>query len=231
MIEIGGKPLLWHIMKLYSVAGFRHFIICLGYKGYVIKEYFSNYYLHTSAVTIELAANKMHIHKTNVEDWSVTLADTGDGSMTGGRLRRVAEHIKTDVFCLTYGDGVSDVDVGALLDFHAGHGRQATVTAVRPQARFGGLDMDGDIVRCFREKPADEGNWINGGFFGLSRNVLERIEGDDTIWEREPLESLARDGELVAHRHEGFWWAVDTLRDKTHLDLLWEQGRPAWKKW
>lgn len=230
MVEVGGKPLLWHIMQSYSYFGFRQFVICLGYKGYVIKEYFRNYYLHTADVTFELGANSFEVHRADVEDWVVTLAETGEGTMTGGRIRRVANYLGANDFCLTYGDGLSDVDLAELVRFHHAHGRQATVTAVRPQARFGGLEIVGDRVESFAEKPLEEGGWINGGFFVLSPKVLERIDGDDTIWERGPLESLARDGELMARRHEGFWAAVDSLRDKRNLEQLWSETRAPWKR-
>lgn len=231
MIEIGGKPLLWHIMKIYGSWGFRRFIICLGYKGYVIKEYFNNYNLHTSDLTIEVASNTITSHKTEVEDWSVTLCDTGENSMTGGRIGRIAKYIDTNEFCLTYGDGVADIDLMKLVRFHRASGRAATVTGVRPLARFGGLDIEGDRVRRFREKPPEEGGWINGGFFVLNREVLDRITGDSTVWEQEPLESLAAEDQLGAYRHQGFWWAVDSLRDKNHLEMLWEQGKAAWRVW
>ena len=231
MIEIGGKPLLWHIMKMYSGWGFRRFIICLGYKGYVIKEYFSNYHLHTSDLTIDLRTNDRTHHKTYVEDWSVTLCDTGEGTMTGGRIARIAPFIDTDLFCLTYGDGVADINLRDLLEFHRQSGRLATVTGVRPLARFGGLEIEGTAVRRFREKPPDEGGWINGGFFVLHRDVIQRINGDQTVWEQEPLESLAAESQLGTYLHQGFWWAVDSLRDKNHLESLWASGKAAWRNW
>lgn len=231
MVEIGGKPLLWHVMKGYTAAGFRRFVVCLGYKGYVIKEYFRNYYLHTADVTIDVAGGKLDVHKSQTEDWIVTLAETGESTMTGGRLKRVREYLGDKPFCLTYGDGVSDVDLPALVAFHKSHGKLATVTAVRPQARFGGLGLAGDQVHSFLEKPEDEGGWINGGFFVVDPKALDLVEDDDTIWERGPLETLAADGQLMARRHEGFWWAVDTLRDKKHLEDLWAGGDAPWRTW
>ncbi len=231
MVEIGGKPLLWHIMKSYASYGFRQFIICLGYRGYFVKEYFRNYYLHTADVTFDVADGSMTVHRSDVEPWKVTLAETGESTMTGGRIRRVRDYIGDGDFCLTYGDGVADIDLAALVDFHRQHGKLATVTAIQPQARFGGLDIVDGRVRRFAEKPSNEGGWINGGFFVVNAKALDRIEGDSTIWEREPVESLAADGELIAKHHEGFWWAVDTLRDKRHLEELWAEKRAPWKVW
>jgi len=232
MVEIGGKPILWHILKMYSAHGINDFIICCGYKGYVIKEYFANYFLHMSDVTFDMENNQMKVHQRNAEPWRVTLIDTGDSTMTGGRLRRVAQYLQgEEAFCFTYGDGVGDVDIRATLAFHKAHGRQATMTAVQPPGRFGALELEGAAVRCFLEKPHGDGGWINGGFFVLSPKVLELIEGDDTIWERRPLEDLARRGELQAYLHEGFWQPMDTLRDKNHLEELWASGKAPWKVW
>jgi glucose-1-phosphate cytidylyltransferase len=230
MIEIGGKPLLWHIMKIYSAHGINEFVVCLGYRGYVIKEYFANYHLHVSDVTFDLAGNEMEIQQTAVEPWRVTLIDTGDATETGGRLKRVLPYVD-DEFCFTYGDGVSDLDVTALIEAHRAGGRLATITAVQPPGRFGALEIDGDRVAGFAEKPHGDGGWINGGFFVLSKGVGDYIEGDRSIWEREPLERLAADGQLGAYEHTGFWEAVDTLRDKRHLQALWDSGDPPWKQW
>jgi glucose-1-phosphate cytidylyltransferase len=233
MIEIGGLPILWHIMKLYSAAGIFDFIICLGYKGYVIKEYFANYFLHTSDVTFHVKENKMEVHAGHAEPWRVTLVDTGINTMTGGRLRRVAEYLGNDDFCMTYGDGVSDVDIRELLQFHRSHRRAATVTAVQPQGRFGSVTVDGKdgSVTGFDEKPIGDGRWINAGFFVLSPKVLDYIEGDETIWEREPLVRLARDGQLNAYKHHGFWQAMDTMRERAQLEELWSSGGAPWKTW
>jgi glucose-1-phosphate cytidylyltransferase len=231
MIEIGGKPILWHILKIYSAHGINDFIVCGGYKEYVIKEYFSNYFLHTSDVTFDMAKNVMEVHRQRAEPWRVTLVDTGLETMTGGRLKRVRDFLGSDTFCMTYGDGVSDVDVGAAVRFHREQKRLATVTAIQPAARFGSLDLDGPRVNRFEEKPKGDGTWINGGFFVLEPAVVDYIEGDATIWERTPLERLAREGQLSAFRHDGFWSAVDTLRDKNHLEELWASGRPPWKVW
>jgi len=230
MVEIGGKPLLWHIMKSYSMHGITEFVVCLGYRGYQIKEYFANYHLHMSDVTFDLAENAMSIHETYAEPWRVTLIDTGDATMTGGRLRRVLPHLGDEEFCFTYGDGVSDLDVTALIDFHRESGLLATVTAVQPPGRFGALDFSDDRVRGFQEKPQGDGGWVNGGFFVLSPEVGRYIGGDDTIWEQEPLQRLAADGQLAAYRHTGFWYAMDTLRDRNHLQELWESGAP-WRTW
>jgi glucose-1-phosphate cytidylyltransferase len=231
MIEIGGKPILWHIMKHYSVFEVRDFVICLGYKGYMIKEYFANYFLHTADVTFDIAANTMDVHQSTVEPWRVTLVDTGDATMTGGRLKRILPYVSDDDFCFTYGDGVADIDVSALLAFHRSRGALATVTAVQPPGRFGALDLADDAIRSFQEKPEGDGGWINGGFFVLSPRVGEYIDGDETVWEQEPLTRLATEGQLSAYRHSGFWRPMDTQRDKTYLQELWESGRAPWKLW
>lgn len=232
MVEIGGKPILWHIMKMYSFHGIHDFVICCGYKGYMIKEYFANYFLHMSDVTFDMQANSMHVHERRAEPWKVTLIDTGDDSCTGGRLLRVADHVRNEeAFCFTYGDGVSDVDIGATIAFHRRHGRAATVTATYPPGRFGSIDVRGDRVVSFREKLRGDGAAVNGGFFVLSPVVLSYLSDDQTVWEHEPLMRLAQDGELMAYQHEGFWQPMDTLRDKTLLDDLWASGRAPWKKW
>jgi glucose-1-phosphate cytidylyltransferase len=232
MVEIGGKPILWHILKIYSAFGVREFVICLGYKGYVIKEYFANYFLHMSDVTFDMARNRMEVHNNNAEPWRVTLVDTGDSTMTGGRLRQVRRYVaEEDCFCFTYGDGVGDIDIGKTLAFHKAHGKLATMTATQPPGRFGALGMDGDAVQSFQEKPSGDGGWINGGFFVLSPKVIDLIEDDSTIWERKPLEQLAGRGELMAYKHHGFWQPMDTLRDKTHLEELWQSGKAPWKLW
>ncbi|EAU54534.1 glucose-1-phosphate cytidylyltransferase [Mariprofundus ferrooxydans] len=232
MIEIGGKPILWHIMKVFSAHGINEFIICLGYKGYMVKEYFANYFLHMSDVTFDMNDNSMQVHQNAVEPWKVTLVDTGDNSMTGGRLKRVGEYLDDEAFCFTYGDGVSDVDISELIRFHQEQGCQATVTAVQPPGRFGSMEITHELkVGCFEEKPHGDGGWINGGFFVLSPKVLERIEGDATSWELEPLKGLASEGELAAFRHHGFWQPMDTLRDKTQLEELWSSGSAPWKVW
>ncbi len=231
MVEIGGQPILWHIMKIYSAYGINDFIICLGYKGYYIKEYFANYFLHMTDVTIDIGRNAVEVHRSRAEQWRVTLVDTGAETMTGGRVKRVREHIGDETFCLTYGDGVADVDISKLIAFHNDHGLDATVTAVRPPGRFGALDMNGDNVSGFVEKPLGDGSWINGGFFVLSPKCIDRIADDRTTWEQEPLVGLARDGQLNAYRHEGFWQPMDTLRDKRYLDDLWEAGKAKWKVW
>jgi glucose-1-phosphate cytidylyltransferase len=230
MIEIGGKPILWHIMKLYAAHGIQEFVVCLGYRGYMIKEYFANYWLHASDVTVDLANNDMEVHSGEVEPWKVTLVDTGAETGTGGRLKRVLPHVGDEDFCFTYGDGVSDLDIRALIDFHRQQGKLATLTAVQPPGRFGALDIEGDRVSAFIEKPRGDGAWINGGFFVLSPRVGDYIDGDETTWEREPLERLAREGELLAYRYEGFWQMVDTLRDKQYLERRWEEDAP-WKVW
>ena len=228
MVEIGGRPILWHIMKTYSRHGVNDFIICLGYKGYVVKEYFANYFLHMSDVTFDFRTNERIDHQRRADPWRVTLVDTGDASMTGGRIRRIADYVGDEDFHMTYGDGVSDIDIGALTRFHQGHGRDATVTVVRPAGRFGAVDIDGGQVTGFREKPKGEVGWINAGFFILSPKVFDLIEGDGTIWEREPMEALAADGRLMAYPHEGFWQPMDTLRDKTHLEEVWATGKAPW---
>jgi glucose-1-phosphate cytidylyltransferase len=231
MIEIGGRPILWHIMKLYGHHGITEFVICCGYKGYVIKEYFKNYFLHMSDVTFDMRDNKMEVHQQNAEPWRVTLVDTGEMTQTGGRLRKVADHIGDETFCLTYGDGVSDVDITSLVAFHKANGREATVTAVQPAGRFGAIELLEDRVSHFVEKPEGDGRWISGGFFVCELSVLSRINGDDTIWEREPLETLARDGQLSAYRHAGFWAAMDTLRDRNVLEAQWAEDRAPWRVW
>jgi glucose-1-phosphate cytidylyltransferase len=231
MVEIGGKPLLWHIMKIYSAHGIDDFVICLGYRGYMIKEYFANYYLHAGDVTFHIADGRMEVHKSHAEPWRVTLIDTGEETGTAGRLKRVLAHVGDDDFCFTYGDGVADIDVRALIELHRARGDVATVTAVQPPSRFGVLDLQGDAIAGVREKPAGEGGWINGGFFVLSPRVGAYIDGDETMWEREPMERLARDGELGSYRHGGFWYAVDTLRDLRHLQELWDGGSPPWRVW
>lgn len=232
MIEIGGKPILWHIMKIYSAHGVNEFIICCGYKGYMIKEYFANYFLHMSDVTFDMSNNDMQIHKQNSEPWKVTLVDTGPDSMTGGRLRRVRDYLDDEEsFCFTYGDGVSNIDVSGLIRLHKEKGRLATVTAVQPPGRYGALSIEGDQVTSFAEKPMGDGAWINGGFFVLSPKVIDRIEGDATTWEQEPLMSLASDRELSVFQHDGFWQPMDTLREKNLLEELWESGKAPWKIW
>jgi glucose-1-phosphate cytidylyltransferase len=231
MIEIGGRPILWHIMKLYSHYGFNDFIVCLGYKGYVVKEYFANYVLHNADLTVDLARGTTEFHATHHEPWRVTLVDTGEDTMTGGRVKRVAQYLDKDApFFLTYGDGVADVDLRALADFHQAHGREATVTAVPPPGRYGALEIADAEVQRFIEKPPGDGGLINGGFFVLQPKVLDRIAGDDTSFEIEPLETLAHDRQLMAYRHDGFWAAMDTLRDKTHLETLWASGEAPWRR-
>ena len=230
MIEVGGKPILWHIMKMYAAHGINEFIVCCGYKGYVIKEYFANYFLHQSDVTIDLANNNIEVHHKKAEPWKVTLVDTGDETQTGGRLRRVASYIDGD-FCMTYGDGVGSVDLTALLKFHKSHGKLATMTAVQPPGRFGALQLNGNQIQSFVEKPQGDGGWINGGFFVLNPKVLEQISSDGTLWEQEPLQNLAKQGELQAFFHSGFWQPMDTLRDKNHLESLWATGNAPWKMW
>lgn len=232
MVEVGGKPILWHIMKMYSYHGVNEFIICCGYKGYLIKEYFANYFLHTSDVTFDMQSNEMHVHQKRAEPWKVTLVDTGDSSMTGGRLRRVADYVKDEeAFCFTYGDGVSDVDIAATIEFHRKHGKAATLTAAYPPGRFGALEIDKGQVKSFKEKPKGDGAMINGGFFVLSPKVLGYLESDSTVWEQEPLMNLANDGELMAFSHNGFWQPMDTLFDKNNLEKLWVTGQAPWKKW
>jgi glucose-1-phosphate cytidylyltransferase len=232
MIEIGGRPILWHIMKIYAAHGIHDFVICCGYKGYVIKEYFANYFLHMSDVTFHMQENRMEVHQRRAEPWKVTLVDTGDASMTGGRLLRVREHLKDEeAFCMTYGDGVGDVDITALVAFHRSHGRLGTLTAAVPPGRFGALDMEGDRVASFLEKPEGDGGAINAGFFVLSPKVLSYITDAMTIWEQEPLRTLAAEGELMAWQHKSFWQPMDTLRDKQHLEALWAAGQAPWKVW
>lgn len=232
MIEIGGRPILWHIIKMYAAHGVNEFIICLGYKGYVIKEYFANYFLHMSDVTFDMADNRMEVHEHKAEPWRVTLVDTGDDSMTGGRLRRVRRYLAPgEPFCFTYGDGVADIDIGAEIAFHRAHGKLATVAAVQPPGRYGALLRDGAAVAGFQEKPLGDGGWINGGFFVLQPEVIDRIDGDGCSWEGEPMTSLARDGQLMAWEHRGFWQPMDTLREKNQLEELWTSGRAPWKQW
>jgi glucose-1-phosphate cytidylyltransferase len=231
MIEIGGRPLLWHIMKIYAANGVNDFVICCGYKGYLVKEYFANYVLHMSDVTFDMTRNEMEVHQQNAEPWRVTLVDTGEDTMTGGRLKRVADYLQgEDAFCFTYGDGVANVDVAESIAFHRAHGKLATITAVQPPGRYGALELEGTAVHAFTEKPAGDG-LINGGFFVLSPGCLDRIAGDDTSWEAEPLTGLAADGELMAFAHTGFWQPMDTLREKTLLENLWDSGRAPWKVW
>ncbi len=232
MIEIGGRPILWHIMKIYSHHGIRDFVICLGYRGYMIKEYFANYFLHNSDVTIDAAQNTLTYHQSSAEPWRITLVDTGDNTQTGGRLRRVGSYLDADQpFCFTYGDGVGDVDITKLVAFHASHGKRATLTAVMPPGRFGGLSLEGNQVRNFTEKPPGDNAFISGGFFVLKPDVLSLVRDDLMPWESEPLETLARMSELMAWRHSGFWQPMDTLRDKTYLESLWQSGRAPWKVW
>ena len=232
MVEIGGKPILWHILKIYSHHGIDEFLICCGYKGYVIKEYFSNYFLRTSDVTFHMDSNYMEVHRQKAESWKITLVDTGEATMTGGRLKRVCDFLGDEAFCFTYGDGVADVDITALIAHHRTQGREATLTAVQPPGRFGALEFDATgAVQAFQEKPQGDGGWVNGGFFVLEPSVLDRIEGDHTLWEQAPLASLARDGQLAAYKHHGFWQPMDTLRDRQHLEELWASGKAPWKVW
>lgn len=232
MVEIGGRPILWHIMKMYSSHGINDFVICCGYKGYIIKEYFANYFLHMSDVTFDMSNNSMKVHQKRVEPWTVTLVDTGETSMTGGRLGRVREYVEgEDAFCFTYGDGVGDVDIAQSIAFHRSHGRHATLTASYPPGRFGALDIADGLVRSFQEKPKGDGAMINAGFFVLSPAVLDLIEGDDTVWEGKPLTTLARDRQLMAYEHHGFWQPMDTLRDKHLLEELWIAGTAPWMMW
>lgn len=232
MIEIGGKPILWHIMKIYSHYGINDFVICCGYRGYVIKEYFANYFLHSSDVTFDLANNNIEVHQQFAEPWRVTLANTGETTQTGGRLKQVRRYVQDDdAFCFTYGDGVSDLDIGKLIEFHRSQGSKATLTATYPPGRFGSLDIRENRVATFREKPKGDGGMVNGGFFVLSPSVIDLIDGDETIWEREPLETLASQGQLSAFAHDGFWQPMDTLRDRTHLEELWQSGQAPWKVW
>ena len=232
MIEIAGRPLLWHLMKIYSSHGINDFVICCGYKGYLVKEYFANYFLHMSDITFDMKSNKMHVHQKKAEPWQVTLIDTGEETLTGGRLKRVKDYIHEDEeFCFTYGDGLSNVNIKKLIDFHQSKGKLATITAVQPPGRYGSLDIKDDLVGQFIEKPKGDGGWINGGSFVLSSKCLDYIDGDQTSWEAEPLEGLARDSELAAFIHKGFWQPMDTLREKNLLEDLWESGKAPWKNW
>ncbi|MDR3415429.1 MAG: glucose-1-phosphate cytidylyltransferase [Nevskia sp.] len=233
MVEIGGKPILWHIMMVYSLYGIREFIICLGYKGYIIKEYFANYFLHMSDVTFDMTKNKMEVHNANAQPWRVTLIDTGDDTMTGGRLKRVQKYVKDEeCFCFTYGDGLSDINLAEAIAFHKAHGKLATLTAVQPPGRFGALELQSDgRVTAFQEKPTGDGGWINGGFFILSPKVIDYIADDTTSWERYPLETIAQQDQLLAYKHRGFWQPMDTLRDKHQLEELWQSGEAPWKRW
>ena len=231
MVDIGGSPILWHIMKMYAAHGIADFVVCLGYKGYAIKEYFANYFLHRADVTFDLAQNRLEVHSGRAEPWRVTLIETGTDTMTGGRLKRVADHVGGEPFCMTYGDGLADVDLRKLVEFHRRNGKMATVTAVRPPGRFGALDVVGERVTGFREKPLGDGAWINGGFFVLEPKALELARDASTVWEREPMEWLAANGQLAAYRHEGFWQPMDTLRDQNRLEDLWSAGRAPWRTW
>jgi glucose-1-phosphate cytidylyltransferase len=232
MVEIGGRPILWHIMKIYAAHGIRDFVICLGYRGYMIKEYFANYVLHNADLTVDIAANSIAYHGNAAEDWRVTLVDTGEDTQTGGRIRRIARHLDAgEPFCLTYGDGVADIDVTALLAFHRTRGRMATMTAVLPPGRFGAAVLDGDRVASFTEKPAGDGGYINGGFFVCEPGVMDHITGDDTVWEQAPLQDMAERGDLAAFRHDGFWQPMDTLRERNLLETLWTRGEAPWKVW
>ena len=231
MVEIGGRPILWHIMKIYSMHGINDFVVCCGYKGYVIKEYFANYFLHMSDVTFDMKHNKMEVHQHNAEPWRVTLIDTGDDTMTGGRLRRVRQYLGEEDFCFTYGDGVGDVDIVETIKFHKRQGTLATLTAMQLPGRFGALGLSEHKVHGFQEKPQGDGGWINGGFFVLSPKVIDYIDGDATVWEKKPMEHLAKEGQLSAYFHRGFWQPMDTLRDKHHLEELWQSGKAPWKVW
>lgn len=232
MVEIGGRPIIWHIMKIFSTFGVQDFVVCLGYKGYMIKEYFANYFLHMSDVTFDMARNSMQVHQRNAEPWRVTLVDTGDETLTGGRLRRVSKYVEDEeAFLFTYGDGVADINIPALVEFHRSHGKLATVTAVQPPGRFGRLEIDQGQVRRFVEKPKGEGGWINGGFFVLSPRCIDFVRGDDSTWEAEPLRTLASQGQLMAYEHAGFWQPMDTLRDKGQLEELWRSGQAPWNMW
>jgi glucose-1-phosphate cytidylyltransferase len=231
MVEIGGKPILWHIMKMYSHHGIQDFVICCGFKGYVIKEYFANYFLYMSDVTFDMQRNSMEVHQRNAEPWRVTVVDTGEATMTGGRLKRVASYIGNTTFCMTYGDGVGDVDISAVIATHQKAKKKATVTAVQPPGRFGALQVEGEFVTGFIEKPEGDGGWINGGFFVLEPSVLETIKGDGTTWEQEPLRGLSAKGELHAYKHRGFWQPMDTMRDRQYLEELWAAGKAPWKNW
>lgn len=231
MVEIGGRPILWHILKIYSSHGINDFVICAGYKGYLIKEYFANYFLHMSDVTFDMSNNSMEVHQKNAEPWKITVVDTGDETMTGGRIKRVKDYIGDETFCCTYGDGVGDIDITALIDFHKRSGRLASLTGVQPPGRFGAIDLDKDKVLSFQEKPQGDGSWINGGFFVLNPSVIDLIADDSTIWETEPLEQLAKQGELGIYRHQGFWRPMDTLRDRVELESLWDSQSAPWKIW
>lgn len=231
MVKIGSKPILWHIMKIFANHGIDDFVICCGYRGYMIKEYFANYFLHTSDVTFDLRTNEMKVHQNTTEPWRVTVVDTGDETQTGGRLRRVADYLDDDPFCFTYGDGVADVDISALTAFHRSHGRKATITAIQPPSKYGVIAFEGDQVTEFHEKPAGEGGWINGGFFVLSPEVIDYIDGDSTAWEHEPMRRLVEERQVVAYRHRGFWQSMDTLRDKNLLEAAWASGAAPWKVW
>jgi len=236
MVEIGGKPILWHLMKIYSSFDINEFVICCGYKGYIIKEFFANYFLHTSDITINMKNNNMKVHKKNGEPWTVTLVDTGEKSMTGGRLKRVEEFLGDDSFCFTYGDGLTDLNISEVVKYHKSHGKEATLTAVRPPGRFGELklnakDLFDGSVTGFNEKPLGDGRWINGGFFVLNKEIFKRIDNDQTVWENEPLQSLAIDGQLKAYCHEGFWQPMDTLKEKNLLEDLWITGKAPWRTW
>lgn len=233
MVEIGGRPILWHIMKSYSAYGIKEFIICCGYKGYMIKEYFVNYYLHTSDMRVDIHRNSVEMLHNGAEPWQVTLVDTGENTMTGGRIRRVRDYIGNETFCCTYGDGLSDVNIGDLIDFHIRSGTLATLTAVQPPGRFGAFQLaqGDDLIKSFKEKPNGDGAWVNGGFFVLEPGVIDYIDGDHTVWEREPMERLAREQQLSAYRHKGFWHPMDTLRDKNVLEQLWSSGQAPWKVW
>ena len=230
MVEIGGRPILWHILKIYSSHGINDFVICAGYKGYIIKEYFANYFLHMSDVTFDMANNSMQVHHKNAEPWKVTIIDTGDETLTGGRIKRIAPYVD-GTFCCTYGDGVGDVNITELIDFHKSGQIKSTLTGVQPPGRFGSVNHEGDVVNSFQEKPEGDGAWINGGFFVLEPSVFDEIESDSTIWERQPLENLAKQGELGIYKHKGFWRPMDTLRDKHELENLWDSGKAPWKSW
>ena len=230
MIEVGGMPILWHIMKIYSHHGINDFIVCLGYRGYAIKEYFANYFLHTSDVTFDMVSNSMEVHERHAEPWRVTLVDTGPETLTGGRLKRVQSYIDNETFCFTYGDGLTDLDIGATIKFHRAHGKKATVTAIQPPGRYGSLHLNGTSVLNFQEKPAGDGAWINAGFFVLEPSIFQHLQDDQTSWETQPLQDLAQEDQLRAYQHKGFWQAMDTLRDKTQLEELW-WGNPPWKVW
>jgi glucose-1-phosphate cytidylyltransferase len=231
MVEIGGKPILWHIMKIYASHGITEFVICLGYRGYMIKEYFANYYLHTCDVSFDLASGETEVHRSATEPWRVTLVETGEGTQTGGRLKRVLSYVGGEDFCFTYGDGLADLDISAVIEFHRHEGTMATVTAVQPPGRYGALRLQGSLVSSFEEKPPGDGGWMNGGFFVLSPEVERYLDGADTVWEEEPLRRLARDGQLSSFCHRGFWQAMDTLRDRNELERMWEHGRAPWVSW